>query len=478
MSKTIACNLIFLFFIANAVILHAQHQDVGEKPQTWKSANAKSAGDSTHLISAFKNGSISGHFRSFFMATDNRNQLSDYHALAMGGGLKYETAFFHHWRFGLSGFYMFDIFSSDLTASDSTTNQTNRYEIGLYDITEPEKRKELSRLEEFYLRYQVQKFEVTIGKQLLNTPFINLQDGRMRPTISEGLWIEVKSSKRAIIEGGYLYAISPRSTESMYSISESIGIYPSGVNVDGKPSAYKGNIESAGIYNLGITYNASKQLKAQLWQLYADNLFYSGLAQLDYKWPVDKQWSLNFGIQGIYQHSAGAGGNPDPQKTYFPKGSSSFVYGTKVGVAKSNVQTYLAYTRITERGRYLMPREWGRDPFYTFMPRERNEGLGDVHAAVWNVACQWPAHRIKTSLTLGYFDLPDVKNTLLNKYGMPSYWQFNADFRYSFAAVLNGLEGQILYLYKLRTGPDYGQGKYAFNKVDMSNLNVVLNFRF
>jgi hypothetical protein len=29
-----------------------------------------------------------------------------------------------------------------------------------------------------------------------------------------------------------------------------------------------------------------------------------------------------------------------------------------------------------------MPREWGRDPFYTFMPRERNEGYGDVNADI------------------------------------------------------------------------------------------------
>jgi ribonucleoside-diphosphate reductase alpha chain len=27
-----------------------------------------------------------------------------------------------------------------------------------------------------------------------------------------------------------------------------------------------------------------------------------------------------------------------------------------------------------------MPREWGRDPFYTFLMGERNEGLGDVYA--------------------------------------------------------------------------------------------------
>ena len=29
---------------------------------------------------------------------------------------------------------------------------------------------------------------------------------------------------------------------------------------------------------------------------------------------------------------------------------------------------------------FLMPREWGREPFYTFLPRERNEGLGGVNA--------------------------------------------------------------------------------------------------
>ena len=27
-----------------------------------------------------------------------------------------------------------------------------------------------------------------------------------------------------------------------------------------------------------------------------------------------------------------------------------------------------------------MPREWGKEPFYTFLPRERNEGLGNIHA--------------------------------------------------------------------------------------------------
>ena len=43
----------------------------------------------------------------------------------------------------------------------------------------------------------------------------------------------------------------------------------------------------------------------------------------------------------------------------------------------------------------LLPREWGRDPFYTFLPRERNEGLGDVHAlmAQWNYGKEQATNR-------------------------------------------------------------------------------------
>ena len=66
----------------------------------------------------------------------------------------------------------------------------------------------------------------------------------------------------------------------------------------------------------------------------------------------------------------------------------------------------------------------------------------------------------------------------LNKYGMPSYWQGNLDVRYSFGGFLKGLESQLLYLHKWKTGEDYGNLKYVYNKVDMSNLNVVLNFYF
>ncbi|MFN5421740.1 MAG: hypothetical protein ACK5AO_00615, partial [bacterium] len=89
-----------------------QHQELGEKPSIWKDKE-KLEIDSNSLLYAFKNGSVNGHLRYFFMATDNQTGLSDYHAHAGGGGIKFETARFKGFQLGISGFFTFNMASSD-----------------------------------------------------------------------------------------------------------------------------------------------------------------------------------------------------------------------------------------------------------------------------------------------------------------------------------------------------------------------------
>jgi hypothetical protein len=125
-----------------------------------------------------------------------------------------------------------------------------------------------------------------------------------------------------------------------------------------------------------------------------------------------------------------------------------------------------------------MPREWGRDAFYTFLPRERNEGLGDVNAYVIKLNYVKPKGNLKTSLGLGYYDLPMVSLYRLNKYGMPSYTQLNADVRYEFKGILQGFEAQLLYVYKWNSSNENLSDKNIFNKVNMSNTNLIVNFHF
>lgn len=454
----------------------AQGKGLQDKPGNGKSVVGKP--DSSSLLAAFKRGSVHGHFRYFFMHTDNEQGLTDYAAHAVGGGLKFETAAFHGIQLGIGGYFIYNLHSADLSLTDPQTKQGNRYEIGLFDIQDPSNRHDINRLEELYLAYRIKRNRFRLGKQMLNTPFINLQDGRMRATITEGIWVESENTGSWNWEGGYLYRISPRSTVNWFSAAASIGIYPSGVNPDGTKSGYAGNLRSAGLFLGGVSYKTKSGWSYRFHQLLAANMFQTSLIQVEWDKKGKDRPAGFAGLQLIPQFALNKGGNPDPAKAYFTQSGYSLTISARAGWRNRHWETSLNYTRITKAGRFLMPREWGREPFYTFLPRERNEGAGDVHAILLKVNYNTKTNRWKPFLGIGYYQLPDVKHAALNKYAMPSYIQVNAELRYSFKGALSGMETQLLYVYKANRGNTYNDLKYRFNKTNMHQLNWVVNYSF
>ena len=324
--KKILPLLTGLFLVITAM---AQHQELNEKPGLWKEKENET--DSNSILAAFRKGSFSGHFRYFFMATQNEDGLTDYHAHAAGGGIKFESGRFRNFQVGVSGFFVFNIGSSDLSKADNRTGQMNRYEIGLFDIEDPTNKKDIDRLEELYLKYHFHHNQIILGKQLLNTPFINLQDGRMRPSEVEGLWAEIRSLKKLKIQGGYLYGMSPRSTVKWYRADESIGIYPVGVNENGSKSGYAGQLQSKGILLAGVTWEISKSWKLQAWNQWVQNIFNTALLQPEYEYSFPDKSKLFASAQLIFQQAIRQGGNPDPLKSYITTGSSSLVLGGRLG---------------------------------------------------------------------------------------------------------------------------------------------------
>lgn len=456
----------------------SQHQELASKPEMWK-GKQENLVDTSSLLYAFKTGTVNGHFRYFFMATDNKKGLTDFYANAAGGGIRYETAKFKGFQFAVSGFYIFNIGSSDLTTKDPITGLGSRYETTLFDIEDPRNKMDLDRLEEFYIKYNFKKSHISFGRQLINTPFINLQDGRMRPTGVEGVWMELNDFQKTKIEGGLLYAISPRGTVKWYGIGESIGVYPSGVNTDGSKAGYPGNIEASNLMQIGVHREISTNTQLHAWNLFVPKVFNAALLQMDYVFPTQqKNHQYYASLQAVKQHALKDGGNEDPSKRFIEKNNGSFSFGARLGYKTPIWDISFNYNRITKEGRYLMPREWGRDPFFTFMPRERNEGFGDVHAVVAKAAFAIPQKRWKFNLSGGYFKMPDVKNTVLNKFGMPSYLQVNADIRYAFAGLFQGLDAQLLIVGKMNEGETYQLAKYEMNKVNMVLYNFVLNYHF
>ncbi len=251
-----------------------------------------------------------------------------------------------------------------------------------------------------------------------------------------------------------------------------------GVTKTGAKSNYLNNISSAGLAMLGVKINAAPWLDIKLWDLYFDKVKNTSMIQADFNFRTKYKSSVIGELQMIRQDAVGFGGNEDPVKTYMDRGAVATTFGGKIGWKNKKLDITANYNRITKQGRYLMPREWGRDPFYTFLPRERNEGFGDVHALMGKLNYSFSKARIKSSLSAVYYKLPDVKNYELNKYGMPSYTQINVDFRYIFERIMKGMEAQLLIVTKLKNGETYDSKNFEFNKVNMTLYNLVLNYHF
>lgn len=432
--------------------------------------------DSTSLLSVMQRGKATGRVRNLFMATDNAAGLTDYYANGLGFGIGYESASIYNLQVGISGFFMYNIASSDLTTPDKATGAPNRYEIGLFDLQDITS-SYLMRLENLYLKYSTPELTVILGKQGARTPILNPQDGRLSPTLIEGLVVHWNSSS-STIDAGVITQISPRSTDGWYSVGRSVGINPAAINTDGTKALYPQNIDSKWIAYLGYTLAVSNEVKVQVWDYHADRLLNCALVQANADIELSSnRHKLLMALQITGETAVGDGGNADPKKTYMDPHARAFSISSRLGYSAPGWRFLVNYTRITGDGRWLFPREWGRDVFFTFMLRERNEGAGNVNAM--NCALQHEIFKGFTAeLSYGHYSMPDVRDYRLNKYGLPSYNQCNIDLRYKFTGALQGVDMQLLTTYKGLLGESYNQDKYIINRVRMANINVVTNFTF
>ncbi len=444
--------------------------------------NDTTAADSSihSLNQFFKKGKFFAHARSFVMTTINKDALSDYGAWGLGAGIGYESAKLKDFQFAVSGFFISNIASPDFTRRDPQTNTLSRYELSLFDIEDPSNKRDLDRLEELYIKYNYKKSHITYGKQYLNTPFINQQDGRMRPTMERGVWAELNEIKNVKITGGWLNGFSPRSTVNWYSVANSIGLYSAGVKEDGTPSDFKNNLQTKGVAVASLQWQKKEHIKIQAWNYLVKNIFNTAMLQVDTELPFSKTSNKNLlaGLQVTHQNKIGNGGNADVSKAYVQPGWQANIISTKLGVRLKDIAVTANYTRITNDGRFLFPREWGRDPFYTFIARERNEGLGNVNAYVLLLQYLPKKKNWQTSIAAGYYDLPPVTNFRLNKYGMPSYYHLLTNVQYKFSGALKGTSVRVIYLYKGNAADLITNPKYVINKVNMHHFNLIIDYWF
>lgn len=418
-----------------------------------------------------RKGTVGGSSRAYFMFTDNQSGLSDYNGLGVGAGISYHTPKFKGFSAGMSGFFISNVLSSDFTQVDEVTQNPNRYELGLFDVTDPSNRYELTRLEELWIRFDAKKSSVKFGKYVPQNMFINGQDGRMRPTMVQGLQVKTTFGKNEV-EVQLINKIAPRSTVKWYSVEETFGIYPQGRNPDGTPSAYFQNVKTPGIVIAEVKNLSIKNTSVLLGSISVPNVF-----QTYYFNPEFSNKNIYSGLMIVGQHQLGNGGNDDVGNTYAVNEDKSLILSGQVGKKFQKHSLDFNFTSIRSSGRFLMPREWGREPFYTFMPRERNEGAGNVNAVSTNLKIA-VSPQFKLLAAYGKFYLPDAANAAQNKYALPSYNQFNMMLNYTFKNNLNGLIIRGLYVRKDLMDKNIQNPKFIFNKANLSLYNLILDFTF
>lgn len=426
-------------------------------------------GECNSVKTFFQNGHTRGHVRKFTMATFNNGSLSDYYASAIGASIHYETARLKGFKFGLEGQFIYKLFSNDLNHIDETTGKTSKYEQQLFDVEHSNNYNDLDRLEELYLDYLYKSFNIEIGRLDITTPMVNMHDGRMKPKVFQGAVIKQQINDKNRLFLSWLIGASPRSTIHWYSIEDAIGIYNNGCLSDGSDAHYHGHISSKGLGIVGYTHQITKISSIEFWNYHLDNIVNTSIP----KWTYKPKKGVGAGVIGMLQLPIDEGGHDDEHLTYYHP--EHYTAGASARLSYSTKHKFFAInsTHIGNTGRYVFPREFGVDPFFTFISRSQLEGFGNVTAFGINIK------HIKEGLNAGidYNLILSSDQINRNKYNIPSYHQVNLDLNYAFKNKLDGFHLRFLYVMRYAT-KEIGDPSREMNKVNFNHLNLVANFEF
>ena len=415
------------------------------------------------------------HMRTFAMSTVNEAHLNDYFTLASGAGIGYYSPSFHNFHVGFSGFFVFQLHEHNLHIEDNASSQISRYERQLYDLNDPENSTDLDRLEELYLTYELDHIKFNLGRQKVESPLMNENDNRMRPHIFSGL-SSTYEKNHLKLHGGWYTSETVRGTLHWYKIDHTFGIYGVGRNPLGDTVSYRNNISTRGIGLLGGEYK-KKHLEVKAWNYLSDNVFNLSFGQVDYE-IKRKKLKIELGVQGLYQTAVNTGGNTNPSMAYILPDEQTYAIGGKIGLHRKSHNISLNYFGISEQGRYLFPREWGREVFYASLPRERFEGYGDLNAYVIKYKFDPEEKPYWFSLNGGFIDQPDINNLLLNKYEIDDYFHLTGEFDYKFDGYFEGLDLKFVAAAKIEEEHSSMDASQRHNVVDMVNLSFIIDYRF
>jgi hypothetical protein len=468
--KTLFFTLAYLFFQTLALSQDGElHHDL----------ESDSANHVSNIKEIFKKGRTEGHFRNHFMTTINQGDLKDYWANAIGGSLGYHTAEWKGFQVGVKGIFTFNLASSDLNELDPYTGQSAKWEKELFDITRPEEKRDLDRLEELYIKYRFKESYITFGKIDINKgPLLLKRDGRMKPFVYKGLWFKFNQIKNQHIYGGWINSVSPRGMTEWYSLNEAIGISNNGYLPNGEKADYHEQANTKGLGVLGYENELNKSLKISVWNYYLHKLYNTSWLQADFE---GKKWYG--GLQYVFQIGDPYQKTIDFEHRIYQPNERGNIVSTQFGYKlKDKTKRFsVGYLHGFNTGRFLFPKELTRENFYVSQPRSWVDGFGAVD--IYMVRAQFISEKDKfkgfsADIRAERVQVPSASDYAQNKYGKSSYFQSTLIAKYSFQKKLSGLHFSALYTYRFSEKELGLSMAETFYKTNFHHLNFMLNIHF
>lgn len=420
----------------------------------------------------FTKGQVGGHVRNYFMATWNHRSLTDNHANAIGAEIAYKTAPYHGFQLGFAGLFTYNLFSSDIAQRDPVSGELPKLELELFDIQDPENKADLDRLDELYLEYKTEWLHAKAGRFSFTSPLMNPQDTRMKPYSFQGVSLQVPLQEKGAFTLAWFDHFSPRSTVEWFPADETIGVFPPGVDEQGNPSGYLHHTQTKGVAVAGLQLAPNRQIRTEIWNYRIENVSNTTYGRA----VVGLVPRVEAGVEGLYQFQVGHGGNPQSSRAYFPD-QKQWLLGGMLAYAPANWHLSLNYLHIGEEGRFLFPREWGREQFFATLSRGRVEGTGKATLLAAKARKQW-SDRLFLEAAVAKSWLPDVQDYPSNKYGATSYWGWVTDLNYRpKEPVLEGLSFRLLYIGRVSPETDIPLKDMYYN-TNFHNLNFITQITF
>lgn len=409
-----------------------------------------------------------------YMSTNNRGQLADFNALVAFGHFKVDYQLNPWLSFSgqLNGVLIPN--SSSLETRDASTGKGPLYESNLFNLRYMDGHSEFA-LPILNAQINHNGHILTVGRFTKNVQAFHPEQWPF-PNALEGLWYENYKAESTSWQLAVIHKAMPRFSGNFEKIGNSIGIAGSGVNSDGSPSSYSGNVESeillVGNYNRLI----SSYFSVDVWNYFIEGVMNTLLVEPKIHLSESE---ITLSSKFMYQAKVGSGGNED-QRLAYKTDDSAFYFGLRAEKQLGNSHLQINFSRIGNNGRLLMPREWGFEPFYTFQRRTRIEGVSDASALMIKWQRSWSSEKMKFKVnsSVGSNQLPDVSDFPKNKYRVPSHIHWDASIKLQPLGVMSGLSAEVLVAYRFLTDNSDVNDAVLINNANFFHSDIQLAYTF